>query len=132
MAKIKIPETEKIRMLKSTGMTEKMAVMKMADMKRKKLPKEKSPSVVDAPLNREDYPYGLRIELDHDGMKKLGLKKMPKVGSKHQMRIHAKVTHASERSDEHDKKPRREVSMQITHMAHDGENDSQGNGLEDQ
>jgi hypothetical protein len=130
--KVRIPDLEHVRMMRSSGMTEKMAVEKLANMKRSK--GSKGPEVA-AKSSREDYPYGLRIDLDHEGMKKLGMHKMPKVGSKHQLHAHAHVVSASESHHDGDSKPTRSVAMQITHMAvgkQAQKNDSQGNGLEDQ
>lgn len=131
-SKVKIPDIERIRMMRSTGMPEKDAVMKMADMKRvEKAEKESKAEHATAVDKREDYPYGLRIELDHEGMKKLGMKKMPKVGSTHMIKSRAKVMSSNESSSEGDKTPRRSVSMQMTHMQC-CEDDSQDSGLEDQ
>jgi len=133
-----IPDTERIRMMKSTGMTEKMAVMKLASMKRKPEKVSKNPKA--GPMDsRDNFPYGLRVELDHEGMKKLGMKTLPKVGSKHRLMAHAHVTSSSEHQSEGDKGPRRSLSMQITHLglaptkASDTEDDdTQGSGLQDQ
>lgn len=125
-----IPRTERIRMMRSKGMSEKDAVM--ASMKRapeKKSKKSKDGGTLSAPSNsREDYPYGLRIELDHEGMKKLGMHKMPTVGEKHHIVAHAKVTSSSEHSYDGEPK-RRSVSMQITHMKmHKGKGKSDDSG----
>lgn len=131
-SKVKIPDIERIRMMRSTGMPEKDAVMKMADMKRvEKAEKESKAEHATAADKREDYPYGLRIELDHEGMKKLGMKKLPKVGSLMKLAAHAKVTSARESSDEGDTSPRRSASMQITHLQC-CDDDEQGDGLQDQ
>ncbi len=140
----KIPDQERIRMMRSSGMSEKDAVTKMASMKRPKVKGTKNPSVEPSSPHMDKYPYGLRIELDHEGMKKLGMKKLPKVGSKHKITAHAHVVSASESHHEGDKKSNRSASMQITHMAlekgeptkdtesRDEEYNEQGNGLEDQ
>jgi hypothetical protein len=147
MKKIKIPDQEHIRMMRASGMSEKDAVTKMASMKKKpmKAPKAgKLSEVSPAHAPGEDYPYGLRINLDHEGMKKLGMKKMPKIGSKHKITAHAHVTSIRESHDMHSKSPDRSLEMQITHMAAEkgepnpdvenaqDEDNEQGNGLQDQ
>lgn len=124
-----IPRTEKIRMMRAKGMSEKDAVM--ASMKRapEKKGKKGNGSDLASPVSsREDYPYGLRIELDHEGMKKLGMHKMPRVGEKHRIVAHAKVTSSSEHSYEGEGK-RRSASLQITHMkmSTKGKHDDSGN-----
>lgn len=133
-SKIHIPDQEKIRMMRAKGMPEKEAVTKLASMKRAKVKvSEKGPSTANVLKdNVDDYPYGLRIELDHDGMKKLGMKGLPKVGKKHKITAHAHVVSSSEHSESKGES-RKSVSLQITHMklGHDT-NDEQGSGLEDQ
>jgi uncharacterized protein YoaH (UPF0181 family) len=105
---------ENQRTLMAKGMSEKRAIM--VSMKRSKAVKSKESKVMAAPSSPEDYPYGLRVELDHDGMNKLGMKKMPKVGSKVKFHAHATVKSASESTHEGDSKPNRSASLQITHM----------------
>lgn len=73
---------------------------KMVDMKMSKTQAEKSaPTAAMAP-EREQYPWGLRISIDHEGMQKLGME-MPKAGEK--MTLHAEVevvdTHESSTAD---------------------------------
>lgn len=81
----------------------------MVHMKRES--KEDKDGVGAAP-----YPYGLRMHLDHDGMKKVGMHDMPGVGDEIELRARARVTGASSeaidgKTDEH-----RRVEMQITHL----------------
>ena len=142
MKKIKIPDQEHIRMMRASGMSEKDAVTKMASMKSKPPKAPKGPSILDS--NGPSYPHGLSIRLDHEGMKKLGMKKMPKIGSKHKIMAHAHVSSVRESHDMHSKNPDRSLEMQITHMAMEkgepnpdvenaqDEDNEQGNGLQDQ
>ena len=64
----------------------------------------------DAPL----YPYGLRLELNDESMKKLGLEELPEVGET--MMLMAKVV--VERVSQNDTKDgkRQDMSLQITDM----------------
>lgn len=65
-----------------------------------------------------DYGWGLSVNLDHDHIAKLGMKELPAGGSKVKIMAHARVTRSSEESDEGGK-PRRGMSLQITHLALD-------------
>lgn len=111
MAKVKIPRTEQIRMLKSKGMSEKDAVM--ASMKRSKSKGESDSPKVSS--THDNYPYGLHLNLEHESMKKLALKDMPKAGSTVHVHAKAKVTHTETRTSDGGE-PRHSVGLQITHM----------------
>lgn len=76
----------------------------------------------------EPYGYGLRINLDHEGMKKLGIKDMPTAGSKITLHAHGHVS-SSEQTDTGDG-PRRNMSVQITHLAMDKGGDMDNESLE--
>lgn len=67
-----------------------------------------------APQMKEKYPYGLRINLGKDELKKLGIKDLPQVGAMISLEAVAKVesVHASEGMEYKD----RSVSLQITHL----------------
>lgn len=62
-----------------------------------------------------DYGYGLGISLDHDHLKKMGMKSLPAAGSTVTVHGHAKVTHASE--SDGGQGPRRSMSLQVTHLS---------------
>ncbi len=104
---------ENVRELKSKGMSERDAVM--ASMKNSPK-KAKKGGDVSPSSPREDYPYGTRLELDHETLTKLGHTSMPQVGDTFHLHAKAKVTSASEHSSEGEDGPRRSVSLQITHM----------------
>lgn len=109
---------ENVRELKNKGLSERDAVM--ASMKNSPV-KSKKGSDVAMPSNpHEDYPYGLRLELDHETLKKLGHDSLPSVGTKMTLHAKAHVKSASENSNEDDREPRRSVSLQITHMTTGG------------
>jgi hypothetical protein len=114
---------ENIRAMKAKGMSERDAVM--ASMKNSPKKAEKSSKVSMPSSPHEDYPYGLRLELDHDTLKKLGHDSLPKVGTKMSLHAKARVKSASENSSEGEDSPRRSVSLQITHMKTDCDMDAE-------
>lgn len=62
-----------------------------------------------------DYPYGLRLHIDHDGMKKLGMKELPEVGHEVHIRAKAHVSSASSEKQEGQEDHHR-LELQITHL----------------
>jgi hypothetical protein len=62
------------------------------------------------------YPYGLRISLNNDSLKALGLKVMPPVGSRIEITALAEVDSVSE-YERAEQEPQRELSLQITDMS---------------
>ena len=76
-----------------------------------------TPAEVEAPL----YPYGLRIELSDESMKKLGLESLPTVGTKMELRAIVVVERASQNETKEGK--RQDMSLQITDMELDGYSD---------
>lgn len=61
------------------------------------------------------YPHGLRVHVDHEGLKKLDMDELPQVGHSVEMRAKAQVmgVHMDEGEDG---QPRHRLEMQITHM----------------
>lgn len=86
----------------------------MMDMQRSKEEKKRE----NMPVERSsvpDYPYGLRVDLDHEGLKKLGFKDLPEVG--HEIEFHAKAHVTSSNASKHEgEEERRNVGIQITHL----------------
>lgn len=58
-----------------------------------------------------EYPYGLKLNLDHESIKKLGMEKMPEMGK--YMMLHAKV----EVTDIHESEGHKSLGLQITDMS---------------
>lgn len=112
---------DRVRKYKNAGMSERSAVLK--DIKRTKADRKRESKKHKAmPMGPDvdEYPYGTRIDLDHDTLDKLGMKTMPKAGRK--MKLHADVhVHRSEESthSERGQKPskRRSLTLQIRKMA---------------
>ena len=65
---------------------------------------------------REEYPYGLRLNLDNDSLKKLSIKTLPEVGSYMTLTAKVEVSSISENQHEGDEELRRDMSLQITDM----------------
>lgn len=75
----------------------------------------KSPKSKGAESGGSDYPYGLRVHVDHDGLKQLGMDEMPDVGHAVELRAKAQVAGVHEAQHEDGTKTRR-LELQITHM----------------
>lgn len=97
----------------------------MAHMERTKAEKKASAGGMAPEASGPDYPYGLRIQLDHDGMKKLGMSEMPEVGGEMHFRAKAKIIGA--RSEEREGSEDRHLELQITHLGmHDALEEGKG------
>lgn len=94
--------------------------MKMAKMTRKDA--DGSIGAASPPKsakNKETVPYGLHLRLDHESLKKLGVTKLPKVGSK--MHVHA-IAHVhsieeSDRDEEGKTGKRRNMELHLHQMS---------------
>lgn len=73
----------------------------------------KEPSVVGG---ESEYPYGLSINLDEEGLAKLGISGLPAVGKKLMLHANVVVSSASEHK-EPDGDARKNCTLQITDMA---------------
>lgn len=94
----------------------------MKDMKLTKAEKKNRNKPLEAAKASDgpEYPYGLSVELDHESMGKLGMSKLPKIGSKIKFHAHAHVKSASQ--DDSTSGSRKRVGLQITHMAIEPQN----------
>lgn len=63
------------------------------------------------PMSGDDYPYGLRVSLDEDAMKKLGITKLPKTGS--YVTLVAECCVQSTSVNDRDGKEERRMELQI-------------------
>jgi hypothetical protein len=81
----------------------------LADMRRSNSEKE---AVAENMAEKgPEYPHGMRVQLDHDSMKKCGMDSMPEVGSEVHLHAKARVVGARAEGDDH-----RHLEMQITHL----------------
>lgn len=109
---------EEVRGYKNAGLSEREAVLK--SLKRTKADKKRQKKAMTVgPYSGEDYPYGTRLDLDEDSLKKLGIKELPEAGDELCVTAHATVTRSEEStsSDGRGSKTRRYLCLQITKMA---------------
>lgn len=107
----KAVEGENTKAFKAAGLNERDATM--ASLKRTKKA-SKAPSEPRG-SNEDDFPYGTRLELDHETLGKLGVAKLPAVGKKLRIQGHGHITSASEHTRQGEA-PRRSATLQLTHM----------------
>jgi hypothetical protein len=95
--------------------------MALKDLKiTKKEAKAKSESMVIGTSDQERYPYGLRLDLNNETLEKLGMKKLPSVGTVLMFEAKAKVVGSRQSATEGSEN--RSVELQITHIdLEDGE-----------
>lgn len=86
--------------------------MKMADMKLSK--SEKKDSMPCVAENQPDYPYGTRLHLDSASLDKLGMDKLPKVGTKVMVSAIGVVTSVSQHESKNNDS--RNVDIQLQEM----------------
>ncbi len=93
----------------------------LVSMKLSETQKDRAGSSVISGVGEDEFPFGLRLHLDDEAIKKLSLGTL-EVGDKMSLFAEVKVTEVSEREDEEGK--RRHVDLQITDMSlHDGKVD---------
>ncbi len=90
--------------------------MAMQDLKiTKKEAKSKSEAMaVSSYEDQERYPYGLRLDLNDDTLKKLGITKLPAVGTVLMFEAKAKVV--GSRQSATVESDNRSIELQITHL----------------
>ena len=86
--------------------------MKSMKMSKKEMTKME-PTVAE---DKAEYPYGLRLNLDHETMKKLGMMSMPEMGKAMILHARVEVTDMHESASQGDKEPYRSMTLQITDM----------------
>lgn len=86
------------------------------EMKSMLLTKKESKDMKEGvvPENEPSYSYGLKLNLDDESMKKLGIEKMPKLGKT--MILHAKVKVADMNESISANSNYRSLGLQITDM----------------
>jgi hypothetical protein len=100
-------------------------MVKMVDMKHTAAEKKARDKKFDHRIGGEnEYPYGLHISLGDSELSKLGVAKLPQVGSKLKVHAHAHVKSASESSSEGGKE--RRVELELRHMHVEGAHGEKG------
>lgn len=99
--------------------------MKLKNMKIDKEAKKKMMEPI--PSDVPEYPWGLRLELNNESLEKLGLEKLPKVGTS--VKLYAKVDVVSVSAYEQAKgEKNKNLSLQITDLClESGEKEEDGN-----
>ena len=93
--------------------TMKITDMQMSDQERK----EAAQGPVEA-HEEAKYPYGLKLHLEEDELGKLGMKELPKTGTRFVVHGIAKVSGAHEQEQDGGGK-KRHLELQVTHMGAD-------------
>lgn len=91
--------------------------------------KETMPSAAEMP--KQEYPYGLRITLDKAGLEKLGIKELPKPGTKFAIEAIA-VVESAHMSTSKDSKAGdyKSVDLQITDLSLDSDAEDKGSAAD--
>jgi len=103
--------SENVREARNKGLSERDAVLTSMKQSKKTAKRDMMPS----PSKGEEYPYGLKVHLEHDDLHKLRINKLPKAGAMHTFTAHAKVTRAEESSSV-DGGKKRSMTLQIQKM----------------
>ena len=110
----KASTSERIRNFKSRGLSERDATIKgLVSMKRAK---KDSGDIKPPAVSSEPYPYGLRLRLESEDLKKLGMGSLPDVGKTMKVTAEATVQSVSSNQSTDDKQSRKSVELQITSM----------------
>ena len=88
--------------------------MKLIDMKNSVQTKK---STLVAPVMQDEYPYGLRISLNNDTLKKLGITELPAIDSEHKLVALVCVVGMSVNESQGEEEPYRSLELQIEQMA---------------
>jgi hypothetical protein len=88
--------------------------MKLIDMKN--TVKTKDSSLV-SPVEQAEYPYGLRISLNNDSLKKLGITELPAIDSEHKLIALVCVVGLTMNESAGEGEPYRSVDLQIEQLA---------------
>lgn len=89
--------------------------MAMQDLKiSNKEAKEANKAMMTVGGESESYPYGLRLDLNNDTLEKLGITKLPAVGTVLMFEAKAKVVGSRQSATE--SSDNRSIELQITHL----------------
>lgn len=88
--------------------------MNLIDMKN--TVKTKDSSLV-SPVENDEYPYGLRLQLSNDELKKLGITELPAIDSEHKLVALVCVVGLNMNETAGEGEPYRSITLQIEQMA---------------
>ena len=101
--------------------------MKLIDMKNS-VPAEKS--TLMAPVMRDEYPYGLRINLDNETLAKLGMTELPAIDAEFKLMALVCVVGITQ-NESSEGKPYRSIDLQIEQMMLMPAKEEAGEGADD-
>lgn len=87
--------------------------MKLVSMKM--TPAERKEAVTPSDYKPPEYPYGLRVTLDSDALEKLGISKLPDVGTEFELVARVEVCARSEHESEGSRN--KSMELQLTDVA---------------
>ncbi len=88
--------------------------MAMQDLKISKKEAKEANKLATPYEDQERYPYGLRLDLNNDTLEKLGITKLPAVGTVLMFEAKAKVVGSRQSATE--SSDNRSIELQITHL----------------
>ena len=88
--------------------------MQLIDMKNTVQTKDSS---LVSPVEQDEYPYGLRLRLDNDSLKKLGLTELPAIDSEHKLVALVCVVGLSMNESAGEGEPYHSIELQIEQLA---------------
>lgn len=86
-----------------------------------KLPKAKQAETAQVSPRKQEYPWGLSLNLENESLEKLGIEHLPDVGTECTLRGVGKIVRVSQSASENDKNSRM-IEIQITKLALEHDN----------
>lgn len=88
----------------------------MIDMKLPEAGKDKSATCCADEMDSPEYPYGLRLSLDSESLKKLGMGELPAIDAEFKLAALVCVVGVSQNDSQGSEEPHRCVDLQIEMM----------------
>ena len=88
----------------------------MIDMKLPKAGKDEAPMGAAESMDSPEYPYGLRLSLDSESLKKLGMTELPAIDAEFKLVALVCVVGVSQNDSQGSEEPYRSVDLQIEMM----------------
>ncbi|MDB4871970.1 MAG: BcepC6B [Gemmatimonadales bacterium] len=103
--------------------------MKLTDMKLK--PRKEGDAKVESTIVGDEpkYPWGLQVRLENEQLEKLGVDKLPAVGTTVVLTARCEVCETGEYQAQKGEQERRNVTLQITELGLSGESKVSGDDI---